>query len=434
MLLNPQAIALNDAIKAANPTLFDMLSEKGKTIFFPKKGILGQTAEAKGCKINATIGSALEDDGSTMCLGALAKYISLNPEAVFPYAPSFGLPAMRRKWKEMLAKKNPSLQSASLSLPVVTNALTHGLSMGGYMFCNPGEEIIVTDKFWGNYRLIFEQAYGVRFKTFSTFTQAKGFHCEALKEALDSSNPGKRIVLLNFPNNPTGYTPTQSEADEIVKIITDAAEAGCAITVFVDDAYFGLVYADDVMQESIFARLAVAHDRICAVKFDGPTKEDYVWGFRVGFVTVGSRANSKAMYEALEHKFSGAIRGNISNVSLLGQTLLLKAYEDPDYNQQKEQKYEILKRRYERICKILEENSHYQEIFEPLPFNSGYFMCVRLNNADTEAVRQRLLSEYSTGIIAQDDIIRIAFSSAPYHLLDELFESIYRAAKDVMRA
>ena len=47
----------------------------------------------------------------------------------------------------------------------------------------------------------------------------------------------------------------------------------------VDDAYFGLVYEDNVFKESIFARLAGLSENIMAVKLDGPTKEDYVWGW-----------------------------------------------------------------------------------------------------------------------------------------------------------
>lgn len=60
--MNPQAQELNEVIISKNPVVFDLLSQKGKNIFFPKKGILGQTAEAKGTRINATIGAAIEDD------------------------------------------------------------------------------------------------------------------------------------------------------------------------------------------------------------------------------------------------------------------------------------------------------------------------------------------------------------------------------------
>ena len=46
-------------------------------LFFPKKGILAQTADAKGKKINATIGAALEEDGTPMRLNSIAKKIDV---------------------------------------------------------------------------------------------------------------------------------------------------------------------------------------------------------------------------------------------------------------------------------------------------------------------------------------------------------------------
>ena len=48
--MNPQAEELNETIKNNNSAVYDLLSEKGKAIFFPKKGILSQAAKAKGKK------------------------------------------------------------------------------------------------------------------------------------------------------------------------------------------------------------------------------------------------------------------------------------------------------------------------------------------------------------------------------------------------
>jgi len=146
MELNEQAVELNDIIKNSNESIYELLSDKGKAIFFPKKGILAQAAAAKGKKINATIGIALEEDGSPMRLKSIAKRIKLDPKDVFPYAPSFGVKELREKWKEMLYTKNPSLEGKEVSLPVVTNALTHGMSMIGYMFINPGDKVIFPNK------------------------------------------------------------------------------------------------------------------------------------------------------------------------------------------------------------------------------------------------------------------------------------------------
>ena len=252
--MNPQAAELNSVIQEKSSIVFEMLSERGKSIFFPKKGILGQTAEAKGTKINATIGAAVEDDGTPMRLEAIASKINLDPSLVFPYAPSFGRPDIRAKWKSMIYDKNPSLKGVELSLPVVTNALTHGISMAGYMFLDPEDEVIVPDLFWGNYNLTLTNAYGSAITKFNLFKDG-GFDLEAFEAKLNEGGIGKKVVILNFPNNPSGYTPTNAEQDAIVEIIKASADKGNKIVTIIDDAYFGLVYEEGIAKDSIFTPL-----------------------------------------------------------------------------------------------------------------------------------------------------------------------------------
>lgn len=430
MTVNPQAQELNDAIRAANSHIYDLLSDRGRNIYFPKSGILSQSAEAAGSAINATIGTALEDDGSPMALASLRSLVNLPDTKSFNYAPSSGRPEIRKLWKELLIRKNPGLAGREVSLPVVTSALTHGLSMAGYLFVNDGDTVISPDLYWENYELVFSNAFGGRIATFPTFSDRGGFNVAGLANKLSEGKPGKRIVILNFPNNPTGYTVTTAEAQAVRDALVASANAGNDIAVIIDDAYFGLVFEKGVLTESMFGLLANAHERILAVKLDGPTKEDYVWGFRVGFVTFGSGRHSPALYGALESKLAGALRGNISNCSNLSQTLLLAAYTHKEYDGEKAEKYAILKRRYEKIRDLLAAHAEYKPFFTSLPFNSGYFMCIKIKNAET--VRKRLIEAYSTGLIAVgEDILRIAFSATPYDLLEKLLDNVYKAAKDV---
>ncbi|MCK3682918.1 aminotransferase class I/II-fold pyridoxal phosphate-dependent enzyme [Maribellus sp. YY47] len=427
--MNPQAAELNNIIQEKSATVFEMLSERGKSIFFPKKGILGQTAEAKGTKINATIGAAVEDDGTPMRLESIASKINMDPGLVFPYAPSFGRPDIRAKWKSMIYEKNPSLKDVEISLPVVTNALTHGISMAGYMFCDQQDEVIVPDLFWGNYNLTLTNMYGCAITKFNLFKNG-GFDLEAFEAKLNEGGIGKKVVILNFPNNPSGYTPTVEEQDAIVAIIKEAADKGNKIVAITDDAYFGLVFEEGIAQESIFAPLSQLHENVLAVKIDGATKEDYVWGFRVGFMTYGIKGGDAALYGALESKTAGAIRGNISNAANISQSLLIAAFESEEYAAQKEAKYVIMKRRYDAVKEALKEEK-YIEYFEAIPYNSGYFMCVQLAEGLVgEEVRQVLIQKYSIGVISLGNILRVAFSAVAASDVKEMFEGIYNACKD----
>jgi aspartate/methionine/tyrosine aminotransferase len=175
--------------------------------------------------------------------------------------------------------------------------------------------------------------------------------------------------------------------------------------------------------------LCDAHPNLLAVKIDGATKEDYVWGFRVGFLTYGVKGGTPALYDALEAKTGGAIRGNISNASNPAQSLLVRSWTSGEYEAEMADKFNLLRRRYRAVRETLAAHPEYAEQFVALPFNSGYFMCIRPLRADAEQLRQTLLKDYSTGTINFGGILRIAFSATPTAKIAPLFENIYNAAR-----
>jgi aspartate/methionine/tyrosine aminotransferase len=428
--MDTQALALNNTIEKLNSNVLKMLSERGKNIFFPKLGILAQSAQAKGKSINATIGEAVEDDGTSMHLPEFDALVNMPTANIFPYAPSFGKPELRTLWKDSIYRKNPSLKETTISNPIATNGLTHGISMAGYLFANENDTILLSNHYWENYNLIFENNYGAKVSTFELFKNG-GFNVADFSKKLNEIEGEKIITLLNFPNNPAGYTPLTNEIKVIVAEIKKLADKGKKVVVIIDDAYFGLVYEENVFTESIFVELANLSENVLAVKLDGPTKEDYVWGFRVGFITYAIKDGNTELYDALENKTAGAVRGNISNISQLSQSLLHKVYTAPTYQESKKKKFDILKSRFTILKKELTK-PQYSEYFAPLPFNSGYFMCIEPKKGlVAEDIRKHLLEKYSTGVIVLGNVIRLAFSAVPQSKLPELVENIYKACVDL---
>jgi len=422
--MNELATKLNETLGPAA----DFLSPAGRRMYFPYGGILGQGAEAKSCDINATIGMAFEEDGSPLVMDCFADGVKLDKRA-FLYAGSFGLPKLRETWRKMEFAKNRSLEGKRFSNPVVTNALTHGLRIAAELFAGPGDEVVVPDLFWDNYALVFGEAVGARLSLFNTFRGGR-FDVAAMKSALMAGD-GKKILILNFPNNPTGYTATNEDAADIVAAVSEVAATGCKIVVVLDDAYFGLVYEQGVHGESLFAEFCDLSENVLAVKLDGTTKEDYVWGLRVGFMTFAFKGATDEQLKALEAKAAGNVRSGVSNISSIGQHLALAAFADPGYARQKRDKYAVLKKRYHEIRTILKMHPEYAECFEVMPFNSGYFMCVRPKGVDAETVRRHLIDRYSTGTIVLSGLIRLAFSTIPTRKLSTLFGNVADAVRDL---
>ncbi|MEW6714794.1 MAG: aminotransferase class I/II-fold pyridoxal phosphate-dependent enzyme [Nitrospirota bacterium] len=432
--MHPIAQELNETLKRGNPAFLDSLASFGREIFFPK-GILTQSAEAKlkAHRFNATIGTAREK-GSVMHLrSVMDRFSGLTPDEALNYAPSYGVAALRKVWAEEMLKKNPGLTGRNMSLPVVTAGLTHGLSVAADMFIEPGDVIVMPDKLWGNYRLIFELRKGAKIKTFPLYDKDGGVNIRGYEEALKKEAvSGRVITLLNFPNNPTGYTPTVTEMKRIAEILIRIAESGTRVVALSDDAYFGLFYEADTAAESLFALIADRHPNLIAVKLDGATKEDFVWGFRVGFITVSTRVTEgveSAFYEAVEKKLGGTVRSNISNAPAPSQAVLLHAMKDERYEKEKADKRDALKRRALKVKQVVNEKK-YSDYFTLYPFNSGYFMCVRLREGlDAEKFRKRLLDDEGIGVISIDSTdIRVAFSSVEEDDIEELFNAMLKCA------
>ncbi len=427
--MNTIARELNEILK--NTMAGSLLSDLGRRMYFPK-GIVAQSAEAKekATKFNATVGMAKKNNEPLYLPSIFTKIQGIAAHNIFSYAPTAGDPALRTAWKKEMLKKNPSLAGKEISLPIVTSGMTHGILMAADLFLDKGDTVIVPDMFWGNYHLIFEERREADIVSFPFFSEEGVLNLEALEQAIIATAGDKVALLLNFPNNPTGYSPSEDEVEAIVAILLKYAKSGKHILVLTDDAYFGLFYEEETYTESLFAPLANLHENILAIKLDGATKEDFVWGFRVGFLTYGGKGLTAEQYAALIQKTMGAIRSSVSNCSRPAQTLLLQGMMSSTYEQEKQAAFSILKARYSKVKEILALYAD-QDTLIPLPFNSGYFMAF-LCKGDAEALRIHLLENYGIGAIAiQRKYLRIAFSSIDLPVIAELFKMLFQAADDL---
>ncbi len=418
-----------------NGTIIDaMLSDFGKRIYFPK-GIIAQSAEAKkmGNTANATIGMSCLNKKPIILPSVQKELPNLTSAEAVAYAPTAGDLELRELWKKSLIEKNPILESKSFSLPVVVPGLTAGISYLCDLFLSEGDTLLAADPSWDNYPLIVQARRNASFVQFSMFLNG-GFDIESFTSAMrEEAKKGIIKVILNFPQNPSGYSPTKDEVQNICNIIKTIASEGTKIMIWSDDAYFGLNYEESIEPQSLFAFLADIHENVLAVKIDGPTKEDYVWGFRAGFLTFASKGLTQEHYDALMQKLMGAIRSSVSCTASPSQSIMKKVFASPNLKAEKETFYKILEERYQTVKAFLKTKENHS-VLEPLPFNSGYFMSLHCKDLHAEDLRQKLLTEHGIGIIAINDCtIRIAFSSIDNELIETVYEKVYSTAEEMVR-
>lgn len=432
-MIEPLAKELNDILEGTTPG--DMLSDVGKRLYFPK-GIIAQSGEAKqlGKTANGTIGMTVIN-GTPAVLPSVQKIVpGLSARELVAYAPTAGNPDLRALWKQDLIKKNPLLKDKSISLPVLVPGLTAGISYMSDLFLDETKPLVAADPSWDNYVLIASARRNAQFIQFPMFKDGAfnmaGFEKTVTEQA---EKTGSARVLLNFPQNPSGYSPTVEEAKQIVAIVKRIADSGKKVVVWDDDAYFGLNYEDNVEPQSLFAYLADLSPNVLAIKIDGPTKEDFAWGFRAGFITFGCKGMTDAQYDALVKKLMGAIRSSVSCASTPPQSLLLRAFKDPNFEAEKQQFRAVLEKRYAAVKAFV--TSHTSKELEVLPFNSGYFMAFHTKTVDAEQLRQSLLKDRGIGTIAIDaHTLRVAFSSLEENLIDTVYQAIYDVADSMSHA
>ncbi|MCI7441384.1 MAG: aminotransferase class I/II-fold pyridoxal phosphate-dependent enzyme [Treponema sp.] len=428
-MINPLAQELNDALKGT--TAGQLLSDVGTRLYFPK-GIIAQSGEAKklGKVANGTIGTTVVE-GKPVMLPSIHKFApDLTAAELVAYAPTAGNPEFREIWKKELIKKNPRLEGKAISTPVVVPGLTAGISYLSDLFLDENHSLIAADPSWDNYVLIASARRNAEFVQFKMFKDGK-FNIDGLEETLkEEAKKGSVRVLLNFPQNPSGYSPTRDEAQRLVSIMKNLAENGTKVMVWCDDAYFGLNYEDDIEPQSLFAYLCDLHENVLAAKIDGPTKEDFAWGARTGFITFGCKGMTEAQYDALVKKLMAAIRSSVSCASTPAQTLIRKGYETGKLDEEKKEFRKILERRYALVRKFI--NEHTSSAIEPLPFNSGYFMSFDTKKINAEELRVRLLNEKGIGTIQIDSrTLRVAFSSLDENKIEVVYQAIYDMAEEM---
>jgi len=416
--IHPEAQERNERLMALNPVIAGALSPLGQRSFFPK-GIPFQAGQSKGCKINATIGQITDGCGNPLPLAPLAeKLATLNPKDAFLYSPIQGRETARKAWHDKLVKEDARMEG--VALPVVGAGICHALTMGAELFFGPGDTLVLADLYWDNYEQIFNVRLEGDFLRYPFYNEAMGYNVQGLRETL-ASVTGKVQVLLNFPSNPNGYSPTPAELKAIADVLVEAAKDR-AVVVYCDDAYHGLVFDPAAATKSLFFELIGRSPNLIPLKCDGVTKELSFFGGRVGFLSFGVAKEAAAI---LVDKAMGLIRSGIGSPVAISQYLMEIELADPRHDGEFERLRQVMARRYEILREALAKPVPHWTVY---PFNAGCFCLLKLRDGlDAEAIRQQLIKEESVGVVSQGDtFIRLAFCSMREEDIRPLVEALAR--------
>lgn len=407
-------------------------SKLGENIILPQD-VLIQSKETTAIPgaINATIGIATSNK-KAMALPSINKVITeINNSEYLPYSPTPGLPKMRELWKEKILADNPSINKDFLSLPMVTTGITQGIDIAANLFSESGDALLLPNLFWQNYAQIYTIKLGNKIYKYNQFDENNEFSISNFKETLYSIKEDKISLILNFPNNPTGYTPSDAELNSLVDVISTYAKENKnkQLIIVSDDAYFGLFFEKNHKTPTLSATYKLAENENCLiVKLDGITKEFYSWGLRVGFITYYTKNDE--LRKILLEKTQGYLRSTTSSPSNLSQQIAVRLLDNKQSLGEKEINDKIIEERYNELKQAI-STEQLDQLVRVLPFNSGYFFTIKLpSNINAHEFRLKFLNEYKYGVYSMDDEhIRIAFSCLDIELIPELINKFKQCIK-----
>ncbi|MHA1338493.1 MAG: aminotransferase class I/II-fold pyridoxal phosphate-dependent enzyme [Promethearchaeota archaeon] len=454
-----------------NSVIWNALSDLGKSIFQPSGIFYWANRAKKEAEINGTIGiitgpenQLINTDNTNNIpyyIPALKNFINKNPSQIVPYAPITGIPELRNHWKNWILEKYKNTTNSItkgreiadyLTLPVIVHGITFGIFLATKLFANPGESIISPNKRWGNYDSIITRHCEVNINSFENFVEKNNilkFNFEGLEESLNNSFKkfNKSVLILNFPNNPTGYVPTLDEAKRLTELLINVAEKNQKpLVVIIDDAYEGYVYNNNCIDGSLFYELVNSSKYVIPIKLDGASKEMLLYGGRIGAFTIGlhnswfSSETRQQFLNELENKLQGMIRSSISNCNRIIQSLLIEMFDTGIDKIIAERKriIQILKERYELINNLLKKVAEETGKISIDPNAGGFFLLVNLKmSVSAPKFNEHLLKKYKTGLIPIEkkseniNALRIAYSSIDKKIIPKLVENIKLAIQDL---
>ena len=195
------------------------------------------------------------------------------------YTHNCGLPALRETLAGYVSALHRPVAPGRIA---VTSSGVSALMLLMQLVINPGDRVVVVTPLWPN---LFEMPR-ILGATVEQVALQWGATWELDVDALLARlTPGTRAVLINSPNNPTGWVITRTQQ---IRILAHCRLHG--IWILADDVYERLVFDDAVAGSSAlpcapsFLDLAEPDDRVvCANSF---SKSWLMTGWRLGWVVV----------------------------------------------------------------------------------------------------------------------------------------------------
>ncbi len=327
--------------------------------------------------INATIGALMDDDGKLITMDSVYEQLKSLPNSeISAYASIAG----QDDYKEAVKKVCFQGYEPDGYIRVVASPGGSGaIKLAMWNYTNPNDVILTSDWYWSPYGIIGEEA-GRGVENYELFNDEGRFNIESFKSKFKEiiDRQGNIFTIINTPgHNPTGYTVSYDEWDEILNFAKEIAnDETKKIVLFIDVAYIDFV-KDDVASRRFFEKFGDLPENILTIVGFSMSKGFTAYGMRMG-AAIGISSNediAEEFYYSLMH----SCRANWSNCNRGAMSILSHLVAD----EKKYEEYKIEKNKYKDMLVNRAEafvQGAKEADLEILPYRDGFFVSIPCSN------------------------------------------------------
>ncbi|MBR3787533.1 MAG: aminotransferase class I/II-fold pyridoxal phosphate-dependent enzyme [Firmicutes bacterium] len=328
--------------------------------------------------INATIGSLLDDNGDLVVLSSVDEVFKhLSPKDYADYAPIGGIaPFKEAVQKAAFGVHQPKGFTEAVATPGGTGSLRNVISN----YSDGGDKVLTSDWHWAPYNTIAGEI-GRSIDTFEFFTPERTFNTESFRAKVNELLGAQEslVIIMNTPaHNPTGYSLTLEDWDDVVAVLTEAAECGKAIALVVDAAYIDFA-GDEEEYRRFLPKLENLPVNVISIVAYSLSKTYTLYGTRCGAMICVAKTQEIA--DEFKRVCEYSSRGSWSNSAKVAQVILSRIYGDPGLlervNEERAHYRDMLIAR----GRAFEEAAH-EAGLETVPFDAGFFISIPCEDPD----------------------------------------------------
>lgn len=208
------------------------------------------------------------------------------------YAHNLGMPELREAIAHYVSSLHAPLRADRIA---VTSSGVTALMLAMQMLVEAGDEVVVLTPVWPNLTAQ-PRILGARVHRFALRPQGGAWHLD-VPALLRAVHAGTRLLVLNAPNNPTGWT---LQPHEIAQILEHCRSTG---TWILSDEVYERLYFGGAASAPSFLDAAQPEDRVVVVQ--SFSKSFLMTGWRLGWLVL-PEGHADAMGKLIEFNSSCA--------------------------------------------------------------------------------------------------------------------------------